>query len=49
MEILEMKDGDVIVGAIYELMPGGKRFVRRGIAKSADGQSHEYEEFFDKQ
>jgi hypothetical protein len=49
MEILEMKDDDVIVGAVYELMPGGKRFVRRGIAKGADGKSHEYEEFFDKQ
>ena len=49
MEILEMKDGDVIVGAVYELMPGGKRFVRRGIAKGADGKSHEYEEFFDKE
>jgi hypothetical protein len=30
-------------------LPGGKRFVRRGIAKGADGKSYEYEEFFDKQ
>lgn len=49
LEILELKDGDVIVGAIWELFPGGKRFVRRGIAKGVDGRSHEYEEFFDKQ
>ena len=49
MEVLELKDGDVIVGAIYDLLPGGKRFARRGIAKGADGKSHEYEEFFDKQ
>ncbi|HEV2388918.1 MAG TPA: hypothetical protein VGS20_16875 [Candidatus Acidoferrales bacterium] len=49
MEILEMKDGDVIVGAVYELLAGGRHFVRRGIAKGADGKSHEYEEFFDKQ
>ena len=49
LEILEMKDGDVLVGAFWELSPGGKRFVRRGIAKGADGQSFEYEEFFDKQ
>ena len=49
LEILELKDGDVIVGAIYEMLPGGKRFVRRGIAKSPDNSSHEYEEFFDKQ
>lgn len=49
MEVLEMKDGDVLVSAIYELMPGGKRFARRGIAKGADGKSYEYEEFFDKE
>jgi hypothetical protein len=49
LEILESKDGDVIVGAIWELLPGGKRFVRRGIAKGADGKSFEYEEYFDKQ
>ena len=48
-EVLEMRDGDVLVGAVYELLPGGKRFVRRGIAKSPDGRSREYEEFFDKQ
>ena len=49
LEILESKDGDVMVGAYWELLPGGKRFVRRGIAKGADGKSFEYEEFFDKQ
>jgi hypothetical protein len=49
LEILESKDGDVIVGAYWELFPNGKRFVRRGIAKGADGKSYEYEEFFDKQ
>ena len=49
LEILESKDGDVIVGAYWDLLPGGKRFVRRGIAKGADGKSYEYEEFFDKQ
>ena len=50
LDILETKDGDdVIVSAIWEILPGGKRFVRRGIAKGADGKSYEYEEFFDKQ
>jgi len=49
MEVLELKDDDVVVGAIYDLLPGGKRFARRGIAKGVDGKSHEYEEFFDKQ
>lgn len=48
LEILESKDGDVLVGAYWELLPGGKRLVRRGIAKGADGKSYEYEEFFDK-
>jgi len=48
LEILESKNGDVIVGAIWELFPGGKRFVRRGIAKGTEGRSYEYEEFFDK-
>ena len=47
-EIIEMKDGDVIVGAVYEMLQGGRRFVRRGVAKSPDGSCHEYEEFFDK-
>jgi hypothetical protein len=46
---MELKDGDMIVGAIYEILPGGKRFVPRGIAKSPDGSSHKFEEFFDKQ
>jgi hypothetical protein len=48
LEVLEMKDGDVIVSALWELMNSG-RFVRRGVGKGADGKSHEYEEFFDKQ
>lgn len=49
LEILESKDGDVMVGAYWELLPGGQRVVRRGIAKGGDGKSFEYEEFFDKQ
>lgn len=48
-EVLEMKDGDVIVGAWWWLSEDGKHFVRRGIGKAADGKSKEYEEFFDKQ
>jgi hypothetical protein len=49
LEVLELKDGDVIVNALWEMLDGGRRFVRRGIGKGADGKSHEYEEFFDKQ
>jgi len=46
---LELKDGDVIVGALHKLLPGARRFVRRGIAKAPDGRLRENEEFFDKQ
>jgi hypothetical protein len=49
LEVLELKDGDVIVSALWEMLDGGKRFVRRGVGKAADGKAHEYEEFFDKQ
>jgi hypothetical protein len=30
------------IDTVYELLPGGKRFVRRGIAKAPDGRSREY-------
>jgi hypothetical protein len=49
LELLEMKDGDVIVGAWWWLSEDGKHLVRRGIGKGADGKSKEYEEYFDKQ
>jgi len=49
MQILESKNGDVIVGAIWEVSRDGRHMVRRGIGKAADGTSHAYEEFFDKQ
>ena len=49
LELLEMKDGDVIVGAWWWLSADGKHLIRRGIGKAADGKSKEYEEYFDKQ
>ena len=49
LELLEMKDGDVIVGAWWWVSEDGKHLVRRGIGKGADGKSKEYEEYFDKQ
>jgi hypothetical protein len=49
LEILEEKDGDVLVAAYWIFDRDGKGFVRRGIAKAADGKSHEYEEFYTKQ
>lgn len=47
LEILEMKDGDVLVAAYCRF--DAKGFVRRGVGKNADGKSHEYEEFYTKQ
>lgn len=49
LEILEIKDGDVIVGAWWWLSADGKQLIRRGIGKAANGHSKEYEEYFDKQ
>jgi hypothetical protein len=43
-EVLELKDRDVIVGAVYELLPERKRFLHRGIAKAPDSRSREYKE-----
>jgi hypothetical protein len=48
LEILEMKDGDVVVGAYWIFAHDHKSFVRRGIAKDEDGKSHEYDETFAK-
>jgi hypothetical protein len=49
LEILEMKDGDVLVAAYWIFDRDGKGFVRRGIGKGAGGKSHEYQEFYVKQ
>ena len=46
-EILEMKDGDVLVAAYWAF--DAKGFGRRVVGKGADGKSHEYEEFYTKQ
>ena len=47
LEILEMKDGDVLVGSYWDFSADGKSFVRRGIGKGTDGMSHEFEEFYE--
>ena len=49
LEILEMKDGDVLVASYWVFDRNGKGFVRRGVGKDANGSSHEYEEFYTKQ
>ncbi len=46
LEILEMKDGDVLVGANWVLVHNAKSFVRCGIAKGDDGKSYEFDETF---
>ena len=49
LELLEMKDEDVIVGAWWWLSADGKQLIRRGIGKDTQGKSKEYEEYFDKE
>jgi hypothetical protein len=46
LQILKMKDGDVIAGEFWSFSPDGKTAVRRGIAKNAEGKSHAYQEHF---
>ena len=49
LEVLEMKDGDVILGAWWSLSPDGKQIIRRGVARTPDDHAHGYEEVFDRQ
>ena len=49
LEILQLKDGDVIVGSFYTFSPDGKTFVRRGVGKSPEGKSKAYQETFQRQ
>lgn len=46
LQILKMKDGDVIAGEFWSFSPDGKTAVRRGIAKNPEGKSHAYQEHF---
>lgn len=45
-EILQLKDGDVIVGAYWTFLPDGRTLVRRGVGKSPEGKSKAYQEYF---
>jgi hypothetical protein len=49
LEILELKDRDVIVGAIWIFSADGKHMKRWGVGKAPDGASKAYVEYFDKQ
>ncbi|GBQ61575.1 hypothetical protein AA103196_0072 [Ameyamaea chiangmaiensis NBRC 103196] len=44
--VLELKDQDVMVGALWTLSPDGKTLMRWGIGKSEKGVSKAYQEFF---
>jgi hypothetical protein len=46
--VMKMKDGDVISGEFWTMHPDGSKFVRRGVAKSSEGRSHVYDEWFRK-
>ena len=46
LQILKMKDGDVIAGEFWTFSADGKTAVRRGVAKSPEGLSKAYEEHF---
>lgn len=46
LQILKMKDGDVIAGEFWTFSPDGKTAIRRGIGKNPDGKSHAYQEAF---
>ena len=48
-QVLEMKDGDVIVGSFWTFSPDGKSFVRRGVGKDPTGKSKAFEEYFVRQ
>jgi len=46
LQILKMKDGDVIAGEFWTFSADGKTAVRRGIGKNPEGKSHAYQEHF---
>jgi hypothetical protein len=46
LQILKMKDGDVIAGEFWSFSADGKTAVRRGVAKTPEGKSHAYQEHF---
>ena len=46
LQIMKMKDGDVIAGEFWSFSADGKTAVRRGIGKSAERGSYPYQEHF---
>lgn len=48
LQVLEQKDGDVIVGQYWRFAKDGKSLVRWGIGKAPDGKSKAFLEWFDR-
>jgi hypothetical protein len=47
-QVLEQKDGDVVVGQYWHFTEDGKSLFRWGVAKAPDGKSKAFREWFDK-
>ncbi len=47
-QVLEQKDGDVIVGQYWRFSRDGKSLVRWGVGKAPDGRSKAFLEWFDR-
>jgi hypothetical protein len=47
-QVLEQKDGDVVVGQFWTFSSDGKTLVRHGVGKSPEGRSNAFEEFFER-
>jgi hypothetical protein len=47
-QVLEQKDGDVIVGQYWRFSKDGKSLVRWGVGKSPEGKSKAFLEWFDR-
>lgn len=47
-QVLEQKDGDVIVGQYWEFSKDGKSLVRWGVGKAPDGKSKAFQEWFER-
>lgn len=46
LQVLKMKDGDVIAGEFWTFSQDGKTAVRRGVSKNPEGKSRAYQEHF---
>lgn len=47
-QVLEQKDGDVIVGQYWQFSADGKSLVRWGVGKAPDGKSKAFQEWFER-